>query len=99
MCKYLLQIVIMKGKKTSFTWTLLFLGVCFMVWGGLPGVNARLRFNKHFINRERGMHELTAAVKKEYDYNQGFEATLQFVSTSENETFGSDISPLQLTVR
>lgn len=87
----------MGGKKTFFEWLLLFLGVCFMVLGGLPGANAGLRFNEHYINRERGMHELTAV--KEYDYNQGFEATLQFVSTSNNETYGSDISPLQLTVR
>jgi len=87
----------MGGKKTFFAWMLLFLGVCFTVLGGLPGANAGLRFNEHYINRERGMHELAAV--KEYDANQGFEAILHFVSTSGNETYGADISPLMLTVR
>ena len=72
----------------------LFLGVCCIVLGR---ANARLRFDERYINRGRGMHELTTV--KEYKFKQGFEATLHFVSDSENKTYGLDVSPLHLVVK
>lgn len=90
----------MAGGKSLFGLIpsmLLFLGACFTILGGLPGADAELRFNEHYINRGRGMHEVAAV--KEYKYKQGFEATLRFVSNSGNKTFGADVNPLHLAVR
>lgn len=42
-------------------------------------------------------HELLEV--KEYENEQGFEATLKLVSNSHNSTYGADINPLRLTVR
>lgn len=63
----------------------------------LGRTDARLRFDEQYINRGRGMHELTKV--KEYKFKQGFEATLHFVSNSGNQTYGLDVSPLHLVVK
>ena len=76
---------------------LLFLGACLMILGGLPEVNAAIKFNEPFVHRERGWHEVGTV--KEYEHKQGFDATLYFVSDSGNNTYGADVNPLNLVVR
>lgn len=49
------------------------------------------------INSGLPHHELLEV--KEYENEQGFEATLKLVSKSHNSTYGVDINPLRLTVR
>lgn len=49
------------------------------------------------VNSGLPHHELLEV--KEYENEQGFEATLKLVSNSHNGTYGADINPLRLTVR
>jgi hypothetical protein len=49
------------------------------------------------VNSGLPHHELSEV--KEYENEQGFEATLKLVSNSHNSTYGTDINPLRLTVR